>query len=215
MIFSLPFSYCMYIYISIQFSHSVLSDSLWLCRQQPSRLPCPSPTPRACSIKSVMPSNHLILCCPLLLLPSIFPRFRVFFNGSVLHIRWPKYWSFSFSISPSNEYSELISFRMDWLVLFASQGTLKFLLQHHSSKTSICLYISMCKIEPMSLECPALASRFFTTETSRKPLFCILGVVKSLFAYIQLLFISTVPHCSFPSLVVRSISKRCPKITIC
>ena len=89
------------------------------------------------SIESVMPSNHLILCCPLLLLPSIFPSIRVFSNESVLCIRWPKYWSFSFSISPSNEYSGLISFRVDWLDLLAVQGTLKSLLQHHSSKASI------------------------------------------------------------------------------
>ena len=89
------------------------------------------------SIESVMPSNHLILCCPLLLLPSIFPSIRVFSNQSDLRIRWPKYWSFSFSISPSNEHSGLISFRMDWLDLLAVQGTLKSLLQHHSSKTSI------------------------------------------------------------------------------
>ena len=84
-----------------------------------------------------MPSNRLILCCPLLLLPSTFPRFRVFSNESVLHIRWPKYGSFSFNISPSNEYSGLISFRMDWLDLLTVQGTLKCLLQHHSSKASI------------------------------------------------------------------------------
>ena len=84
-----------------------------------------------------MPSNHLILCCPLLLLPSIFPNIKVFSNESVLHIRWTKYWSFSFSISPSNEYLGLISFRMDWLDLLAIQGTLKSLLQHHSSKASI------------------------------------------------------------------------------
>ena len=89
------------------------------------------------SIESVMPSNHLILCRPLLLLPSIFPNIRVFSNESVLHIRWPKDWSYSFSISPSNEYSALISFRMDWLDLLAVQGTLKSLLQHHSSKASI------------------------------------------------------------------------------
>ena len=84
-----------------------------------------------------MPSNHCILCRPLLLLPSFFPSIRVFSNESLLHIRWPKYWSFSFSISPSNEYSGLISFRMDWLDLLAVQGTLKSLLQHHSSKASI------------------------------------------------------------------------------
>ena len=89
------------------------------------------------SIESVMPSNHLILCPPLLLLPSIFPTIRVFSNESALHISWPKYWSFSFSISPSNEYSGLISFRMDWLDLLAVQGTLKSLLQHHSSKASV------------------------------------------------------------------------------
>ena len=88
-------------------------------------------------IESVMPSNHLILCRPLLLLPSIFPSIRVFSNESALPIRWPKYWSFSFSISPSNEYSGLNSFRMDWFYLLAVQGTLKSLLQHHSSKASI------------------------------------------------------------------------------
>ena len=89
------------------------------------------------SIESLMPSNHLILCRPLLLLPSIFPSIRVFSNESPLHIRWPKYWSFSFSINPSNEYSGLISFRMDWLDFLEVQGTFKSLLQHHSSKASI------------------------------------------------------------------------------
>ena len=89
------------------------------------------------SVESVMPSNHLILCGPLLLLPSIFPSIKVFSNESDLSIRWPKHWSFSFGISPSNEYSGLISFRMDWFDLLAVQGTLKSLLQHHSSKTSI------------------------------------------------------------------------------
>ena len=88
-------------------------------------------------IESVMPSNHLILCCPLLLLPSIFPSIRVFSNEWAFRIRWPNYWSFSFDISPSNEHPGLISFRMDWLDLFAVQGTLKSLLQHHSSKASI------------------------------------------------------------------------------
>ena len=98
-------------------------------------------------IESVMPSHHLILCHPLFLLPSIFPRIRIFSNGSVLHIRWPNYWSFSFSISPSNEYSGLISFRMDWLDLLAVQGTLKN-LQHHSSKASIlqCLAFFMVQL---------------------------------------------------------------------
>ena len=89
------------------------------------------------SIESVMPSNYLILCRPLLLLPSVFPSIRVFSNESVLHIRWSKYWSFSFSISPSNEYSGLISFRINWFDLLAVQGTLKSLLQHHNSKASV------------------------------------------------------------------------------
>ncbi|KAB0339291.1 hypothetical protein FD755_024998 [Muntiacus reevesi] len=94
------------------------------------------------SIELVMPFNHLILCHPLLLPPSLFPRITVFSNESVLRIRWPKYWSFSFNISPSNEYSRLISFRMDWLDLLAVQGTLKSLFQHHGSKASI-LWCSM------------------------------------------------------------------------
>ena len=118
-----------------------MSDSLLSRELQHARLPCPSPTPGACSnslsMELVMPSNHLILCHPFLLLPSIFPRIRVFSNESVLHIRWTKYGSFSFSISPSNEYSGLISFRMDWLDLLAVQGTLKSLLQHHRSKASV------------------------------------------------------------------------------
>ena len=92
---------------------------------------------RFMSIDSVMPSNHLILCCPLFLLPSILPSIRVFYNESALRVRWSKYWSFRFSISPSNEYSGLISFRIDWFDLLAIQGTLKSLLQHYSSKASI------------------------------------------------------------------------------
>ena len=98
--------------------------------------------PKLVSIELVMPSNHLILCCPLLFPPSIFPSIRVFSNESALRIRWPKYWSFSFSISPSNEYSELISFRMNWLDLLKVQGTLKSLLQHHSSKASILQHLA-------------------------------------------------------------------------
>ena len=96
------------------------------------------------SIKSVMPSNHLILSCPLLLLPSVFPSIRVFSKESVLHIRWPNYWSLSFSVSPSNEHSGLISFRMDWFELLAVQATLKSLLQHHSSKASIDAFEDRC-----------------------------------------------------------------------
>ena len=123
---------------SIQFSCSIVSDSLWPHGLQHARLPCPSPTHGACSNSCPLSRwCHLILCRPLLLLPSIFPSIRVFSNESVLCIRWPKYWSFGFSISPSNEYSVLISFRMDGLDLLAVQGTLKCLLQHHSSKASI------------------------------------------------------------------------------
>ena len=119
-----------------QFSCFVLFNSLQPHEQQHVRLPCSSPTPgvypNSCPL---MPSNHLILCCPLLLLPSIFPSIRDFSNESVLLIRWPNDWSFSFSISPYTEYPGLISFRMDWLALLAVQGTLKSLLQHHISKT--------------------------------------------------------------------------------
>ena len=99
------------------------------------------------SIESVMPSNHFIFCHPLLLLPSIFPSIRVFSNESVLHIKWPKYWSFSFNISPSNDYSELISFRTDWFDFPAVQGTLKGLFQHHSSKASILWCSAFFKVQ--------------------------------------------------------------------
>ena len=127
---------------SVQFS-SVAQSSLILC----DAMDCSTPgllsitnsqsLLKLMSIEAMMPSNHLILCYPLLLPPSIFPSIRVFSNELVLCIRWPKYWSFSFSISPSNEYSGLISFRMDWLDPLAGQGNLKSLLQHHSSKASI------------------------------------------------------------------------------
>ena len=129
-----------YPFSSVQFSHSVVSDSLQPHESQHTRPPCPSPTPRVYSNPcplSRWPSNHLILCRPLLLLPSIPPSIRVFSNESALCMRWPKYWSFCFSISPSYEHPGLISFRMHWLDLFAVQGTLKSLLQYHSSKASI------------------------------------------------------------------------------
>ena len=125
-----------------QFSCSVMSNSLQAQKSQHARPPCPSPTHR-------VPSSHLMLCLPLHLLPSIHPSIRVFSNESTLHMRWPKYWSFSFSISPSNEHPGLISFRMGWLDLLAVQGTLKSLLHHHSSKPSI-------------LQCSA----FFTVQLS-------------------------------------------------
>ena len=125
---------------SLQFSHSIVSNSLRPHGLQHTRPPCLSPIPsflKLMSIKSVMPSNHLNLCHPLLLPPSIFPSIRVFPKESVLHIMWPKYWNFRFSISPSNEYSGPISFRMEWLDLLAVQRTLKSLLQHHSSNASV------------------------------------------------------------------------------
>ena len=129
-------------YLSVQFSCLVVSDSAtpWTAACQASlSITSSRSLPKLMSIELVMPSNHLILCRPLLLSPSIFPSIRVFSGESVLCFRWPKYWSFSFSISPSNEYSGLISFRVDWLDLSAIQGTLKSLLQHHSSKASIFL----------------------------------------------------------------------------
>ena len=118
---------------SVQFSRSVMSDSL---RHHTLSITNSWSSPKLMSIESVMPSNHLILCRPLLLLTSIFPRIGVFSNESALHIRWPKHWSFSFNISSSNEHPGLISFRMDWLDLLAVQGTLECLLQYHSSKAS-------------------------------------------------------------------------------
>ena len=118
-----------------QFSCSVMSNSLW--RQASLSITNSQSLLKPMSIESVMPSNHLILCVPLLLPYSIFPSIRVFSNESTLCMRWLKYWSFSFSISPSNEYAGLNSFRMDWLELFVVQGSLKSLLQHHSSKASI------------------------------------------------------------------------------
>ena len=120
---------------SVQFSCSVVSNSLRPHESQHASPPCPSPTPGVHS--NSCPSSHLILCCPLLLLPPIPPNIRVFSNESTLRMKWPKYWSFSFSIIPSREIPGPISFRMDWLDLLAVQGTLKSLLQHHSSKASI------------------------------------------------------------------------------
>ena len=137
---------------SVQFSQSVMSDSLRpheAAHQASLSITNSRILPKPISTESVMPCSHLILCHPLLLLPSIFPSIRVFSNESALHIRWSKYWSFSFNISPSNEHPGLISFRMDGLDLLAVQGTLKSLLQHHSSKASI-------------LQCSA----FFTVQIS-------------------------------------------------
>ena len=134
----IPLSVIVISKVVVQFSRSVVSDSAtpWTVAHQASQSITNSwNLLKLMSIESVMPSNHLILCRPLLPPPSIFPSIRVFSNESVLHIRWPKYWSFSFSISPSNEYSGLIFFRIDWLDILAVQETFKSLLQHHSSKS--------------------------------------------------------------------------------
>ena len=140
------------------------------------------------SIKSVMPSNHLILCHPLLLSLSIFPSIRVFSNESVLHIRWPKYWSFSFSISPSNESSGLISFRMDWLDLLAVQGTLKSLLQHHSAKAS--------NLRPSAFFVVQLSHPYMTTgKTIALTRLTLIGKVTSLlFNILSMLVITFIPR---------------------
>ena len=142
---------------SIQsFSHVRLLVTPWTAAHQASLFITNSwSLPKLMPIKSVMPSHHLILCHPLLL-PSTFPTIRVLSNESILHIRWPKYWNFSFSISPSNEYSGLISFRMDWLDLLAVQGTPKSLLQYHSSKASILQHSAFFMVQ---LSHPYIATR--------------------------------------------------------
>ena len=147
---SLRFASTRHQFSSVQFSRSVVSDSLQPHACQASLSITNSwNSPKLMCIESVMPSSHLILCCPLLLLPPIPPSIKVFSNESTLHMRWLKYWSFSLSISPSNEHPGLVSLGMDWLDLLAVQGTLKSLLQHHSSKASI-------------LRCPA----FFIVQLS-------------------------------------------------
>ena len=131
-------------FASVQFSGSVMSDSLWPHESQHVKPPCPSPTPGVhsnISIESVMPSSYLILCCPVFLLPPIPPSIRVFSNESTLHMRWPKYWCFSFSIIPS-KHPGLISFRMDWLDLLAVQGALKSLFQHQTVTTVFINYLT-------------------------------------------------------------------------
>ena len=148
-----------------------MSDSLPPHKRLHARLPCPSLSPGLCylvSVESMMPSNHFVLCHLLLLLPSIFPSIRVFSNESALPIRWPKYQSFSFSISPSNEYSRLMSFRIDWFDPLAVQGILKSLFQHHSSKASILWHSGFFKVtkdiqETHSTEyhCAALVFSFY------------------------------------------------------
>ena len=137
-------------------SHVQLFVTQWTARQASLFITNSQSLPKLTSIELVMPSNHLVLCLPLLLLPSIFCSIRVFSNESVLHIRWPKFWSFSFSIIPSNEYSGLISFRMDWFDLLVVQGALKSLLQHQSSKASILQCTAFFMVQ--------LSRPFMTTE---------------------------------------------------
>ena len=139
------------------------------------------------SIESVMPSNHLILCCHLLLPPSIFPRIRVFSNETALHIRWPKYWHFSFSISPSNEHPGLVSFRMDWLDLLAVQETLKSLLQHHSSKATILWHSALFVVQ--------LSHPYMTTgKTIALTRWTFVGKVMSLLSRLVVTFLPRCKH---------------------
>ena len=171
------------------FSRSVVLESA-IPRTAAHQLPCPLPTPRACSNScplSQWTSNHLILCRPLLLLPSIFPSIRVFSNESPLHIRWPKYWRFSFSISPSNEYSGLISFRIDWLDLLSVQGTLKSLLQHYSSKALILKHSAFFMVQ---LSHPYM----ITGKTIALTILIFVGKVMSLFLICCLFLIAFLPR---------------------
>ena len=185
---------------SVQFSHSVMSDSLQPRGLQHARPPCPSPTPRvysnSCPLSQwwhpTISSSH-----PLLLLPIVFSSIRVFSNESVLRIRWPKYWSFSFSINPSNKYSGLISFRMDWLGLLAVQGTLKSLLQHHSSKASILWHSAFFIIQ---LSHPYMTTGKTIALTRRT---FIVKVVSLLFNMLSRLVITFLPRskCNFMAVV--------------
>ena len=178
--------------LSVQFSSVIqLCPTLRFHGPQDTRPPSLSITNsqsllKLMSTELVIPSNHLILCHSFLLPPSIFPIIRVFFSESVLRIRWPKYWSFSFSISPSNEYSGLISLRMDWLNLFAVQGTLKSLLQHHSSKASILWHSAFFIVQ---LSHPYLA----TGKTIALTRWTFVGKVMSVFNMLSRLVITSLP----------------------
>ena len=182
-------------HINYQISRSIVSDYLWPHESQHTRSFCPSPTPGvhpdSRPFESVMPSNHLILCHPLLLLPSIFPRIRVFSKELAFCIRWPKYWSFSFKISPSNEYSGLISFRIDWFYLLAVQGTLKNLLQHHCWKASILWRSAFFMVQ--------LSHSYMTTEkTIALSIWTLVGQVMSLlFNMLSRFVIAFLPKSTF------------------
>ena len=193
--FGLPYVYgCIHMYIYIyQFSSIQSLSHVWLfatprtaAHQASLSITNSQSLLKLMSIESVMPTNHLILCHPLLLLPSIFPSIRVFSSESVLRIRWPKYWSFSFNISPSNEHPELISFRMDWLDLVAVQETLKSLLQHHSSKASIlwCSAFFMAQLSYIHSFSDYYVTIFF---------FRLLHCISDLYIYIYIFFFRLFP----------------------
>ena len=173
---------------SIQFSRVWLFVTPWITAHQASlSITSFRSPPKTMSITSMMPSNYLILCCPLLLLPSIFPSIRVLSNESALHMRWPKYWSFSFNISPSNEHPGLIFFRMDWLDLLAVQETLKSLLQHHSSKASILQHYAFFIVW--------LSHSYMTTgKTIALPRWNFVGKVSLLFNMLSRLVITFLPR---------------------
>ena len=175
----LPWSLSWFFLISVQFSHSVMSDSLWPHGWQHTRLPCPSPTPGAYSNSCPLSWwHHPTISSSVISFSSCLILFQHqgLFNKSVLLIRWPKYWSFSFNISPSNEYSELVSFRMDWLDFLAVQGTLKSLLQHHNSKASVLQFSAFCIVQ--------LLHPYMTTgKTIALTAWTFVGKVMSLLSY--------------------------------
>ena len=181
--FIYSFTHMLYQFNSVQVSRSVVSDSLtpWITTHQASLSITNSQSLlKLMSIELVMTSSHLILCRPLLLLPPITPSIRVFSNESTLHMRWPKYWSFSFSISPSNEHPGLISFRMDWLDILSVQGTLKSLLQHHSSKASILWHSAFFTVQLLhpymtTGKTKALTRRTFVGKVMSQLWICYLG----------------------------------------
>ena len=207
-IFTAKFYVCMYIsvWVSVQLlSHVRLFVAPWTAARQASlSITNFWSLPKLMSIELVMPSNHLILCRPLLLLPSIFPSIRVFSKESALHIRWPKYWSFSFNISPSNEHPGLISFRMGWLDLLVVQGTLKSFLQHHMSKASILLRSAFFIVQ---LSHPCMITRKTKALTRRN---FVDKVMSPLFNMLSSLAITFLPR---SSVQFSSVARSCP--TLC
>ena len=181
---------------SFQYSRVRLFATPWTAAHQASLSITNSQSlPKLTSIVSVMPSNHLILCHPLLFPPSVFPSIRVFSNESVLPLRWPKYWSFSFSISPSNKYSGLISFRMDWLDLLAVQETLKTLLQHHSLKTSILQHLVFFIVQ---LSCPYTTPGKTITLTSQTFVGKVMSLLINMLSRLVITFLPRSKHLPIP-----------------